>query len=86
MSKLKPEAQTLVDIYVLSILLVDKLDELSGTNFFRHKIKHHTKLLTKELEKLDKEICDITQSDFINIAAELSTKVNECLKVEHHKK
>ena len=41
MSKLLPKAQTLAEIYILSLSLVDRLDQLEGTNVMKNIEKYH---------------------------------------------
>ena len=79
MSKLLPKAQTLAEIYILSLSLVDRLDQLEGTNVMKHSIKHYSKKLITEIEKLDVEISALTKLEFIDLAISVSKKVDKCL-------
>jgi len=45
--------RTEVKTYIVSVLLVELLDELEGTSAFKHKVKFHAKQLAAELVKLN---------------------------------
>lgn len=45
--------RTEVKTYIVSVLLVELLDELEGTSAYKQKVKFHAKQLAAELVKLN---------------------------------
>lgn len=45
--------QTAIKTYIVSVLLVELLDDLEGTSAYKHKVKFHAKQLAAELTKLN---------------------------------
>lgn len=45
--------RTEVKTFIVSVLLVELLDDLEGTSAYKHKVKFHAKRLAAELIKLN---------------------------------
>lgn len=52
---------TALNIYILSTLLLEQLDDCEGSNIFRQKFKYYAKGLIKEVENFDKQVLSLAE-------------------------
>lgn len=57
---------TALNIYALSTILLEQLDECEGSNLFRQKFKFHAKGLIKEIENFDILVSKEAESNYMN--------------------
>lgn len=57
---------TALNIYALSVLLIEELDKCEGTNIFRQRFKYHAKGLVKEIENFDRSVAELIEANQMN--------------------
>lgn len=60
------QEQTALNIYSLSVLLLEQLDNCEGSSLFKNKFKFHAKGLIKEIENFDKSVSLLAEVDQMN--------------------
>lgn len=68
----------ILDLYALSVLLVEKLDEFEGHSLNKQRLKFYSKKLSKELENFDKKVYKFGDSNEMNNAVnDLKERINK---------
>lgn len=71
------------EIYLLCSVLLEKLDELPGTNGYKQKMKMHANGMVKEIEKFDKNVASqVKASDYDGFQKSFSI-LNDALAKTH---